>query len=73
MPNEEDVIAAIRDLDAQTGGEELRAIDVAKELGCASDDPDLQRYLVRAETTGLIEATSEVDQLPAPTQFRLVR
>jgi hypothetical protein len=72
MPNEEEVLTAIRELDANRGGKqaEIRYTEVAERLGCEPDDPDLQRYLARASSSGLIEATSEVDQLAGPTSFR---
>ena len=72
MPNEEDVLNAIRAIDAEAdhGHPKIRYTDVAERLGCAADDADLQGFLARASTTGLIETLDEVDQLEGPTVFR---
>lgn len=73
MPTEEDVLTAIRDVAAATGDKfsVLGYEDVASRLGCPPDDPEYQRYLARAETTGIIEACADVDQLEGPIRFRL--
>ncbi len=70
MPTEEDVVTAIRALDALSPGSEISYTQVAERLGCVADDLTFQSYLARAATTGLIESTSEVDQLEGPVLFR---
>jgi hypothetical protein len=73
MSTEEDVLTAIREIDAQSDDKhpEIHHYQVAERLGCPADDPEFQRYLARAATTGIIEPLSEVDQLEGPTSFRL--
>ena len=73
MPTAEEVLTAIRDLDSKDPGAELRYTQVAERLGCDPADASFQRHLARAATTGLIETTSEIDQLEGPTNFRLAR
>jgi hypothetical protein len=73
MPSEQDVLTAIRALDARAPRSEISYTKVAADLGCAADTPTFQRYLARAATTGLIKSISEVDQLEAPVLFRLSR
>jgi len=73
MPTEQDVLTAIRALDALSPGSEISYTQVAQRLGCLANDPAFQSYLARAATTGLIKSTNEVEQLEGPVLFRLLR
>ncbi len=74
MPNEEEVLTAIREVAATKTDRhaELSQEEVARQLECSPSDENFQRYLARAATTGLIEPLAEVDQLLGPLRFRLV-
>lgn len=70
MPTDHEVLTAIREAHAASATGELTHLDVATRLGCPPNDEDLQRYLVRGISSGLIEEIDAVDQLPGPTVFR---
>lgn len=70
MPNEQDLLAAIREADAASITGELNYRDVAARVGCAADDEAFQGFLVRALSSGLIVEIDSIDQLPGPSIFR---